>query len=269
MAEVSHSGRRKPRPWTAQEQATLEVAAACGVSLSQIGAVLDRSHALLGTHVGPSSRIEARQAKAKYVKAWRFLNSQRHKSVSKAWRKKNQKQCNAKAAARYRKNRERYAAVRKAWREANRERYAAASKAWYEANRKRERYAAKKKAWREANRELFNDKQRRRRSRLRIARQFAQITYQQRQQRFALWSHHCAYCGADGKMTVDHVLAILHGGLDQPDNVVPACRSCNSSKKASPVEDWYRAQPFFTELRWQQIQQHCPAAVTGQLPITA
>ncbi len=39
----------------------------------------------------------------------------------------------------------------------------------------------------------------------------------------------CAYCEKPATQ-IDHALAIVRGGLDSPDNVVPACRSCNASK---------------------------------------
>lgn len=47
----------------------------------------------------------------------------------------------------------------------------------------------------------------------------------------------CAYCGEAG-MTIDHVTPISRGGLDAPDNVVPACQSCNSSKGSRLLSEW-------------------------------
>jgi len=42
----------------------------------------------------------------------------------------------------------------------------------------------------------------------------------------------CAYCArADVAMTQDHVLPLSQGGSHSWDNVVPACRSCNSRKR--------------------------------------
>ena len=73
-------------------------------------------------------------------------------------------------------------------------------------------------------------------------------------ERFAL-TDGCAYCGADAKLTADHVVALNDGGLHVPPNLVGACLSCNSSKQDSPVEEWYRKQPFFSEQRWQRIQE--------------
>ncbi len=39
----------------------------------------------------------------------------------------------------------------------------------------------------------------------------------------------CAYCEKPATQ-IDHVRPIFHRGADSPDNVVPACKSCNSSK---------------------------------------
>jgi 5-methylcytosine-specific restriction endonuclease McrA len=50
----------------------------------------------------------------------------------------------------------------------------------------------------------------------------------------------CVYCGVEDKLTVDHVIPISRGGLDSPENVVPACRSCNCSKGAKLLSEWQR-----------------------------
>ena len=51
----------------------------------------------------------------------------------------------------------------------------------------------------------------------------------------------CAYCGeADVALQRDCVLAISRGGRYTLDNVVPACRSCNTSKCNDEVTRWLR-----------------------------
>lgn len=51
----------------------------------------------------------------------------------------------------------------------------------------------------------------------------------------------CAYCGADGTpLQKDCVLPISRGGRYALDNVVPSCRSCNTSKCNSEVTSWMR-----------------------------
>jgi 5-methylcytosine-specific restriction endonuclease McrA len=51
----------------------------------------------------------------------------------------------------------------------------------------------------------------------------------------------CAYCGvADKPLQRDCVLALSRGGRYTLDNIVPACRSCNTSKCNDEVTGWMR-----------------------------
>jgi 5-methylcytosine-specific restriction endonuclease McrA len=51
----------------------------------------------------------------------------------------------------------------------------------------------------------------------------------------------CAYCGAtDRALQRDCVLPISRGGRYTVENVVPACRSCNTSKCNDEVTGWLR-----------------------------
>lgn len=47
----------------------------------------------------------------------------------------------------------------------------------------------------------------------------------------------CAYCGAPAD-TWDHIYPVSRGGKTTPGNILPACRSCNSSKGDQDVCDW-------------------------------
>ncbi|UCE36035.1 MAG: HNH endonuclease [Thermoplasmata archaeon] len=40
----------------------------------------------------------------------------------------------------------------------------------------------------------------------------------------------CIYCGAEEKLTVDHMIPLSRGGPDHPDNAVMVCSHCNSLK---------------------------------------
>jgi 5-methylcytosine-specific restriction endonuclease McrA len=50
----------------------------------------------------------------------------------------------------------------------------------------------------------------------------------------------CAYCGAVDALQRDCVLPVSRGGRYTLDNVVPACRSCNTSKCNAEVTTWMR-----------------------------
>ena len=51
----------------------------------------------------------------------------------------------------------------------------------------------------------------------------------------------CAYCGVTGTaLQRDCVLPLSRGGRYTLDNIVPACRSCNTSKCNHEVTTWMR-----------------------------
>jgi 5-methylcytosine-specific restriction endonuclease McrA len=47
----------------------------------------------------------------------------------------------------------------------------------------------------------------------------------------------CAYCG-DEADEIDHVRPISQGGTNVLSNLVPACRTCNSSKGPKVLTEW-------------------------------
>ena len=52
-----------------------------------------------------------------------------------------------------------------------------------------------------------------------------------------LYNGKCIYCGAETEIQQDHLIAIARGGQHVAANVAPACRRCNSFKRAKTVED--------------------------------
>lgn len=48
----------------------------------------------------------------------------------------------------------------------------------------------------------------------------------------------CVYCRTQIADTLDHILPKSQGGRHLPENLVPACASCNSSKGAKTPEQW-------------------------------
>jgi len=82
-----------------------------------------------------------------------------------------------------------------------------------------------------------------------------QITVAALRQRFNEFGNCCAYCGGAGDMEIEHVDPINNGGPHDIGNIVPACSTCNTSKKEKEMESWYRSQPFFSELRLHRIRR--------------
>lgn len=68
----------------------------------------------------------------------------------------------------------------------------------------------------------------------------------------------CAYCGVtDQPLQRDCVLALSRGGRYTLENIVPACRSCNTSKCNEEVTHWLRRKRFDERsflLRHREVQ---------------
>lgn len=79
------------------------------------------------------------------------------------------------------------------------------------------------------------------------------ITVEQWHAACAAFDFKCAYCGAEHKLTMDHVVAVSVGGITSASNIVPACQSCNSSKQNKDLIEWYTAQPFYNKSRLDSI----------------
>jgi 5-methylcytosine-specific restriction endonuclease McrA len=62
------------------------------------------------------------------------------------------------------------------------------------------------------------------------------LTIDQWLEQLEVFDHRCAYCLCElDKPTKDHIIALVRGGNDTIDNIVPACLSCNVRKNAKPV----------------------------------
>jgi 5-methylcytosine-specific restriction endonuclease McrA len=88
------------------------------------------------------------------------------------------------------------------------------------------------------------DRSRRARAARRRARRMGRVEHDLTDEQWAAliaaWGG-CAYCGAIGAaLQRDCVLALSRGGRYTLDNIVPACRSCNTSKCNAEVTTWMR-----------------------------
>lgn len=58
----------------------------------------------------------------------------------------------------------------------------------------------------------------------------------------------CCYCGNTSSLAIDHLIPRKRGGPDTGDNLVWACRSCNSAKGATDLLEWFAKQKRFPPL---------------------
>jgi len=107
------------------------------------------------------------------------------------------------------------------------------SREWYAENK--ERHHQSYYRWVRENREASIAIQQKRRSvKTGVT---ATLTPQEWVEILETYDRSCAYCDTSSEtMTMDHVVPLSKGGAHAKENVVPACRSCNSRKGARPVE---------------------------------
>jgi hypothetical protein len=48
----------------------------------------------------------------------------------------------------------------------------------------------------------------------------------------------CNYCGSTEKLALDHIFPQKYGGQDNAENLIFACRTCNSSKGKKDLMEW-------------------------------
>lgn len=58
----------------------------------------------------------------------------------------------------------------------------------------------------------------------------------------------CYYCSSKLDLTVDHLIPRIRGGPDEADNLVWACRPCNSSKQGRDMLAWMRSKEDFPSI---------------------
>ncbi len=104
--------------------------------------------------------------------------------------------------------------------------------AYYQARKEKVRLQGM--AWRKANPDKREASRHKRLARLKDGRSLG-VTPVEWRTILEQFGNLCAYCrkpNGSKRLERDHVIPLSKGGLDNPDNVVPACRSCNLRKAA-------------------------------------
>ena len=58
----------------------------------------------------------------------------------------------------------------------------------------------------------------------------------------------CNYCGSSDKLALDHIFPQKLGGKDDAENLIFACKSCNSSKGKKDLIEWMNFRGEFLPL---------------------
>jgi 5-methylcytosine-specific restriction endonuclease McrA len=179
------------------------------------------------------------------VGAWAIANPE----ACKASRDAHAEQNNQRASDWYYDNYERALATRKIWRDENMtpERSRVYQETWLSKPENKAKARAWVSAWMKAHPEKMRESYKRwyveNQSTLRFLADRRRRAYGASDFTFEDWlvilevfGHACAYClRGDVKLTMDHVTPLSKGGEHTAENIVPACKSCNSKKNNRPI----------------------------------
>jgi hypothetical protein len=150
-------------------------------------------------------------------------NSERVKERAHRWRQDNPERASENNRRWYRANSERAKELSRRRQQANREQHNESSRRWCQANPERRR--------------VYEQKRRARKRSLP-----ATLTHEQWRLCLEHFNYCCAYCGSqrDFWFTVEqeHFIPTVSGGGYVAKNIIPACKSCNTSKQDDDAVSW-------------------------------
>lgn len=172
------------------------------------------------------------------------------------------KECRKKLdAERYKNERESILEQKKEYYQENKEKVRARQNSYYYTNiddcKRRER------EWRKSNHHVKRTINERRRT---MERKLpSTLTADEWEDIKVIFNDSCAYCGMSEKehlmvnnerLHQEHFIPLLKGGTHDKNNIIPSCRSCNSSKLNHSFEEWYPKWKYYNENRKNKILSH-------------
>lgn len=183
---------------------------------------------------GLDERCKACSAEA--GRKWYNANRERVLERVRQYREANPERVAERCRLHYQANREKKLAYQRQYKDANRERVLEQCRQYYAANR--EKWSEYYRQYREENPEKLAAYSRNRKAREKGNGSFH--TAEDIQAQYARQKGKCFYChkkvGED--YHVDHVVPLIKGGSNGPENLVVACPACNLSKHAKHPMDY-------------------------------
>ena len=80
------------------------------------------------------------------------------------------------------------------------------------------------------------------------------LTVEEWDETLEYFNNECAYCGdSESGLAQEHVIPVSKGGPYTQENIIPACKSCNSSKHVTELEEWYVRYKHYDKERLNKI----------------
>lgn len=198
---------------------------------------------------------------SKYNKQYREEHKEEKKERNKQYYENNKDKAKEYNKQYYENNKEYYAEYGKQYYKNNKDKILEYSKQYKQEHK--EKYKEYNKKYHKNNPHIKFNQHNKRRNKL--ENQGKGITEEQWLEMMLWFDFRCAYSneyiGGDSKYrTIDHIIALDNGGLNEIWNCVPMYKSYNSSKNNREMEDWYRQQEYFNEERLAKIYEWCEYA---------
>lgn len=215
-----------------------------------------------------------------YQKQYYEKNAEERKKYAKQYRQENKEKVYEVKREWYERNKEKVLESQKQYRNENKEKIAKRKKKYAEENK--EHIAKYQKRYRIKNKEKL----------AKYIKEYGKKYYKEnphvqnifRQKRIAMkhrlpctltpkqwtsikedFNNQCAYCGMTEEehlkefgeqLHQEHFIPLSEGGEYTHNNIIPACRSCNSSKNNSDFFEWYPQQEFYSKEKKKKILEY-------------
>jgi len=70
------------------------------------------------------------------------------------------------------------------------------------------------------------------------------------------FNNKCCYCGKELPLEQEHFIPVVKLGSCDHDNIIPSCRSCNSSKGPRSFFEWYPKYMYYSKKREKVILEY-------------
>ena len=210
---------------------------------------------------------QCRECEREASRKWKKENAEKVKEYNQKYRKENKKKI-LEYEKRYRlENAEIIKERKRRYLEKNLERERQRKLEDYYKNKKER--LKKHKEWLEKNKQRVLERQReyykehpdifagiRQRRRSRLKKVEHNYTWEEWENCKKYFDYKCCYCGEERELEQDHFIPLNNGGGYTTDNIVPACKSCNSSKRDRDFFEWYKEKPFYSKEREEKILEY-------------
>lgn len=210
-----------------------------------------------------------RENNREYTREYARMNYEENKEENrmkvKKYREENIEKERDRGRKYYHENKEKMSIQAKKWKEENQQHLKEYNARYYIENKEYKKI--QRKQWGEQNRDARNEYMRiinhNRRAKLKgLANKLSPKQWKEIKEAF---NDSCAYCGmSEGEHKVqfneslhqEHFIPLTEGGEYTHNNIIPACRICNSSKNNNDFFEWYPTYEHYDERREKVILEH-------------